>query len=98
MQETVAVAEVKMEHPNYIGVWWWLLGLTVLEIGALYLPISKFVQVVALVLLAITKALLVAAYFMHLKFERVLLIGIVLYPLALAITLTVLTMLSMYRF
>jgi len=46
----------------------------------------------------VTKALLVAMYFMHLKFERVMLIASVLYPFALAVVLTVLSMLSLYGF
>lgn len=90
------------KHPNYMGVWWWLLGLTVLEVGALYLPryipVSKGVVILVLVFLAITKALLVAMYFMHLKFERVALIAIVLYPLALSCAYAVLSMLSLYGF
>ena len=88
----------KIEHPNYMGVWWWLLGLTVLEVAVLYLPIVKGYQILLLVFLAVTKALLVAMYFMHLKFERVMLIASVLYPFALAVVLTVLSMLSLYGF
>ena len=81
-----------------MGVWWWLLGLTLLEVGVLYLPIAKGYQILLLVFLAITKALLVAMYFMHLKFERIILIATVLYPFALAVTMTVLSMLSLYGF
>ena len=84
------------EHPNYLAVWIWLLVLTVLEITALYLPVLKMYKILTLVVLAVTKALLVAMYFMHLKFERLILIAVILYPLALAITLTVLTALSLY--
>jgi cytochrome c oxidase subunit 4 len=91
-------AHKKITHPNYMGVWWWLLGLTVLEVAVLYLPIAKGYQILLLVFLAVTKALLVAMFFMHLKFERVMLIAAVLYPFALAIVLTVLSMLSLYGF
>ena len=95
MTQTEASAK-HFEHPNYLAVWIWLLVLTVLEITALYLPVLKMYKILTLVVLAVTKALLVAMYFMHLKFERLILIAVILYPLALAITLTVLTSLSLY--
>lgn len=88
--------EHEFVHPNYMGVWFWLLGLTALEVAALYLLGSKAAQVLVLVFLAVTKALLVAMYFMHLKFEKMVLIAAILYPLVLAGALTVLTMLSLY--
>ncbi|MBI1870719.1 MAG: cytochrome C oxidase subunit IV family protein [Chlamydiae bacterium] len=91
-------ASKSFSHPNYMGVWGWLLGLTALEVAALYLPILQGTKIIILVTLAITKALLVAMYFMHLKFERVILIAIILYPIILSITLTLLTGLSLYRF
>jgi cytochrome c oxidase subunit 4 len=96
--QTAISNHAKIRHPNYVGVWWWLLGLTLLEIVVLYLPMAKGYQILLLVFLAITKALLVAMYFMHLKFERIILIATVLYPFALAVTMTVLSMLSLYGF
>ncbi len=82
-------------HPNYMGVWVWLLALTVLEVGALYIPGHKMYQILALAFLAVTKALLVALYFMHLKFERLILIAVILYPIVLSLVLVVLTRLSL---
>ncbi len=82
-------------HPNYVGVWVWLLALTVLEIGALYLPGPKMYRILTLSFLAVTKALLVAMYFMHLKFERLILIAVILYPIVLSLVLVVLTRLSL---
>ncbi|MBI1883837.1 MAG: cytochrome C oxidase subunit IV family protein [Chlamydiae bacterium] len=82
-------------HPNYVAVWIWLLVLTVLEVCALYLPCAKVVKISALVFLAITKALLVAMYFMHLKFERLVLIAVIVYPVVLSLVLTLLTRLSL---
>jgi cytochrome c oxidase subunit IV len=64
------------EHtiPNYIAIFWWLLALTVIEIGWALLPHhSKFALASGLVVAAVIKAVLVALYFMHLKFERKLL-------------------------
>ena len=63
------------KHPNYMGVFWWLLALTIIELGVIYLPISKMAIAIMLIVLAVTKAVLVALYFMHLKFERVTLAG-----------------------
>ncbi len=57
--------------PNYMAIFWWLLGLTIAEIGWAVLPHhSELVLAGGIVALAIVKAVLVAMYFMHLKFER----------------------------
>ena len=74
-------------EPNYIGVFWWLLALTIIEIAVIYLPIARLAIVILLVGMALTKAVLVALYFMHLKFERMTLSVIALTPLILCIFL-----------
>jgi cytochrome c oxidase subunit 4 len=56
--------------PNYMAIFLWLFILTVTEIAVIYLPVAKVVIVILLVGLAISKASLVAMYFMHLRFER----------------------------
>jgi cytochrome c oxidase subunit 4 len=57
--------------PNYMAIFWWLLALTIGEIGWAILPHhSELVLAGGIVALAIVKAVLVALYFMHLKFER----------------------------
>ena len=58
------------DEPNYMGVFWWLLALTLLELGVIYMPIHRMGILALLVVLAVSKAVLVALYFMHLKFER----------------------------
>lgn len=73
--------------PNYIGVFWWLLALTVAEIAVIYMPIARLIIVILLVGLALSKATLVALFFMHLKFERGTLGLIALTPLFLCIFL-----------
>ncbi len=79
------------EHiePNYIGIFWWLLALTIIEIGVAMIPngpfYSKLLQGFLLVGTAVGKASLVALYFMHLKFERRVLGLIALSPLILMI-------------
>jgi cytochrome c oxidase subunit 4 len=75
-------------QPNYMGVFWWLLALTILEVGVIYLPTSKLVIGILLVGLALSKATLVALYFMHLRFERLTLGLIALTPLILCLFLT----------
>lgn len=57
--------------PNYMAIFWWLLGLTILEIAWAVLPHrSHLVLAGGILIFAIIKAVLVALYFMHLKFER----------------------------
>lgn len=74
-------------EPNYIGVFWWLLALTILEIAVIYMPFARIMIVILLVGLALSKAALVGLYFMHLKFERLTLGIIALTPLILCIFL-----------
>jgi len=74
-------------EPNYMGVFWWLLALTILEIAVIYMPMAKLIIVILLVGLALTKAALVALYFMHLKFERATLGLIAVTPLLLCVFL-----------
>lgn len=77
------------EHtePNYMGVFWWLLALTILEIAVIYMPMAKLIIIILLVGMAISKAALVALYFMHLKFERLTLGVIALTPFFLCVFL-----------
>jgi cytochrome c oxidase subunit 4 len=91
------LAKHEFEHPNYVAVWVALLVLTVLEVGALYLPFGKLIVVLTLLALSVVKAVLVGMYFMHLKFERWVLIAIITYPLMLSVVLTVLTFMSLYQ-
>ena len=58
------------KHPNYMAIFWILLTVTILEIGYSFLKIPRGLLITGLVALAAFKALLVALYFMHLKFER----------------------------
>jgi cytochrome c oxidase subunit 4 len=75
------------KQPNYIGVFWWLLALTILEVGVIYLPIARLLVGILLVGLALSKAALVAMYFMHLKFEARTLGVIAITPLVLCVLL-----------
>jgi cytochrome c oxidase subunit IV len=77
--------ETAHKRPNYIAIWGYLFVLTVIEVAAAFLSnIPKHWLILILVFLAVWKALLVAMYFMHLKFERWRLRTIFLVPLPLA--------------
>jgi len=78
---------VAHEEPNYMGVFWWLLALTISEIAVIFAPNAKFAIVILLIGMALTKASLVALYYMHLKFERSTLGVIALTPLILCVFL-----------
>lgn len=77
-------------RPNYAAVFFALLVLTLLEIFAANLAISKIVVIFILLSLAIVKAALVAMFYMHLRFEKVLLAVIAFAPLIFSVILTVL--------
>jgi len=72
------------EHPNYMAIFWILAILTVVEIAVVFLPFGKLVNGTMLCALAVTKAAMVAMYFMHLKFETRTLGLIAVTPLAIA--------------
>jgi cytochrome c oxidase subunit 4 len=72
------------KHPNYMAIFWALAVLTVLEIIVVFLPFGKLANGTLLCALAVTKAALVAMYFMHLRFETRTLGLIAVTPLAIA--------------
>jgi cytochrome c oxidase subunit 4 len=74
-------------EPNYMAVFYWLAALTVLEVAVTFLPLAKFAMAALLIVLAFTKAALVALYFMHLKFERRTLMLIAVTPVILCVFL-----------
>lgn len=75
------------KQPNYIAIFWWLLALTVLEVGVIFMPLARVLIAILLVGLALSKASLVAMYFMHLRFERTTLGLIAVTPLVLCVLL-----------
>ncbi len=56
--------------PNYMTIFWWLFALTIIEVAVIFTPLAKLVIAILLISLALSKASLVAMYFMHLRFER----------------------------
>ena len=71
-------------EPNYWMVWLALAILTVIELLVARVQGARAFVIFSLCALALAKAALVAAYFMHLKFEKYALILIVLSPLLLS--------------
>ena len=84
-----ATAPAPHAHPRPYGmIFLGLFILTVMEIIVANLHAAKIAVVVALVALAIVKACLVAMFYMHLRFEKMLLALIALSPLAFSIIFT----------
>ena len=75
------------KQPNYIAIFWWLLTLTIVEVGVIFTPLARVLIAILLVGLALSKASLVAMYFMHLKFEIRTLGLIAVTPLLLCVLL-----------
>lgn len=76
------------KHPPYVGIWVLLAVLTAAELGvAFFEHWPKKVVIVVLVFLALWKAMLVALYYMHLRFESTRLRIMVVAPLPLAVIL-----------
>ena len=60
-------------HPTartYLAIYGWLIGLTLLEIGVVLAGWPRGAIVTILIATALAKALLIALYFMHLRFDR----------------------------
>jgi cytochrome c oxidase subunit IV len=74
-------------HPSYVGIFVALAALTAFELGIAFLPWSKGVLVVILIALAFWKALLVALYYMHLRFETRQVMLLALAPLPFVVIL-----------
>jgi cytochrome c oxidase subunit 4 len=78
------------KHPNYVLIWVYLAVLTAVEVGVAFIShFSKTTLLIILLVLAIWKALLVALYFMHLKFEKWNLRFIAIIPIPLALILII---------
>jgi cytochrome c oxidase subunit 4 len=86
-------ATTKHAHPNYIGIFIALAALTGVELGVAFLPWSKTAIILTLIVLAVWKALLVALYFMHLRFEKnpIRILAAAPLPLTVIVVLAVIT-------
>jgi len=93
MSGSGTVAETH-KHPNYLAVFWWLFAFTVIEVTLGWFATSfsrglRPLYIAILIVLAGVKAALVAAYFMHLRFEKLTLTFIALFPIILLVILTI---------
>ena len=84
-----ADTDLAHKHPPYIGIFFVLAVLTAVELGVAFLPWPKLTLILLLLLLAVWKALLVALYYMHLRFEPTRLRVLAIAPLPLAVILVV---------
>ena len=75
------------EHPKYMNIFWWLLALTIIEVAIAIPDYNAVLKGILLIGLACSKAILVANYFMHLKFERKTLAVIVITPFLICVLL-----------
>lgn len=89
--DTAGKAEktAKVWHPSYVGVFVALAVMTGAELLVAFLPWPKTVIIGLLIFLAVWKALLVALYYMHLRFEPKGIRWMVVVPLPLAVILVV---------
>jgi cytochrome c oxidase subunit 4 len=87
--------EQEHSHPPYYLIWVVLLVLTLAEVAmSLYMTnVSKVVLAVGLILMAVWKAVLVAMYYMHLRYEptRLWILAISPLPFGVILVLAVIT-------
>ena len=87
------MTEQEHAHPRYILIWVILLVLTLAEVGYAFLDLPKLMLAVGLVIMAVWKAVLVAMYYMHLRYEprRMWILAVSPIPLAILLVLAVIT-------
>ena len=84
------------EQPKYMLIWLYLFILTMAEVAVAFVShFPKWVIVVSLLAMAVWKALLVALYYMHLKFEPKRLRLVALAPLP-AVAIMILAIMMEY--
>jgi cytochrome c oxidase subunit IV len=74
-------------YKTYLLTWFWLLVLTGLALGLGYANIDERLKAFLLVCTTLAKILVIAAVFMHLRYEGINLILITFAPLILAVIL-----------
>jgi caa(3)-type oxidase subunit IV len=79
--------ELAHEHRRYLQVFVWLAVLTAVEVAIIYAPISHVAIGLMLVVLAATKAALVALFYMHLSVEKRTLAYVAVTPALLCVLL-----------
>jgi len=97
LQHPPAAHDSGAEHADapYMLIWGVLIVLTLAEVGYAFLSLPKFWLAFGLVVMAVWKALLVALYYMHLRWEPRSLWVLVAAPLPL-IAILILAVLTEY--
>jgi len=87
------MTEQEHAHPRYILIWVILLVLTLAEVGYAFMDLPKLMLAVGLIIMAVWKAVLVAMYYMHLRYEprRLWILAVSPIPLAILLVLAVIT-------
>lgn len=85
------MASAEKVHPPYMLIWFILAVLMFGKVGIMMLGLPTAVSVTLLVIVSLTSALLVAMYYMHLRFEpkKLWFIAAVPIPLIFILILTV---------
>ena len=85
--------EQEQAHPRYILIWVILAVLTAAEVGYAFLDLPKVVLAVGLIFMAVWKAVMVAMYYMHLRYEpaRLWIMAISPLPFGVILVLAVIT-------
>jgi cytochrome c oxidase subunit 4 len=76
-----------LSYKPYFMTWVWLLVLTALALGLGYTHIDETLKALLLVCTTLAKIFVIAAVFMHLRYERVNLILLTFTPVILAVIL-----------
>ena len=74
------MTETHSDKARYIRIWIWLAVITAIEVRVATAPLSKGTIISALAAMSLWKALLVALYFMHLKYESRWLLWAAVFP------------------
>jgi caa(3)-type oxidase subunit IV len=82
------MADAAHARPNYVAVYLWLIGLLAVSVLAVYLPFSLGITVTIIFLIALAKAVIVAAYFMHMRFDKWLIRSMAIIPVILFVIMT----------
>ncbi len=84
--------EQEQAHPRYILIWVILAVLTAAEVGYAFLDLPKVVLAVGLIFMAVWKAVMVAMYYMHLRYEPARLWIMAISPLPFGVILVLFVM------
>lgn len=83
-----------VSYKQYVAIWVWLAGLMLLGVLLSRLPIAHRTVILAVLGLSTIKAVLVAAYYMHLKFDARFLTFVAAVPIPLGVILALILLLD----